>query len=169
MAYRIHLKLRALRLYVSPPLLFSKILFQSYIYLQFKPPWLYMENLIIDCYKNDTMTQLLAECLFVACCVYRLWPFLLTARCSLGTVLIGMKPEVHCTFVASVVPLLIGIVKKVWPISHFLDRVNGQPTWLLMLTTLCPSRASEWNLAYCQGRPHSNHRPDTKLVAKSLL
>ena len=52
------------------------------------------------------------EHLFVVCCVYRLWLFSLTASCSLGTVLIGMKPEVYCTSVASVVSLFIGAQKK---------------------------------------------------------
>ena len=113
-----------------------------------------MEYLIIEhvnCYKNSSMTQLFAERLFVACCVYRLWPFWLTARCSLGTVLIGMK--VHCTSVASVVSLFIGVEKKTWPISHFHDRVDRQPTWLLMLTMLRSLRASEQNLAYCYHLP----------------
>ena len=83
------------------------------------------------------------------------------------TVLIAMKPEVHCTSIASVVSLFIGVGKKNWPISHFRDRVDRQPSWLLTLTTLRPSRASEQNLTYYQGMPHSNRRPDTKLVAKS--
>ena len=51
-----------------------------------------------------TRHLLFVECLFVACCVYHHWLFSLTTRCSLGTV-IGMKPEVHCTSVASVVSL----------------------------------------------------------------
>ena len=75
--------------------------------------------------------------------MYRLWLFSLTARCSPGTVLIGMKPEVHCTSVASVVSLFIGVGKKTWLISHFRDRVDRQPSWLLTITTLRPSRASE--------------------------
>ena len=55
----------------------------------------------------STRQLLFAECLFVACCVYRLWLFSLTARCSLGTVLTGMKPEVRYTSVASVVSLFV--------------------------------------------------------------
>ena len=53
-----------------------------------------------------------------------------------------MKPEVRCTSVASVVYLFIDIEKKTLPISHFHDRVEQQPTWLLTFT------ASEQNLAY---------------------
>ena len=48
----------------------------------------------------------------LVCCllyVYRLKLFSLTARRSLRTVLISMKPEVHCTSVASTVSLFIGI------------------------------------------------------------
>ena len=55
------------------------------------------------------------------CVQYRLWLFSLTVRCSPGTVLIAMKPEVHCTSVASVVSVFIGIGKKTWPISHLCD------------------------------------------------
>ena len=48
----------------------------------------------------------------VTCCVYHLWLIMFTANLSLGTVLIGMKLEVCCTSVASVVSLFIGIKKK---------------------------------------------------------
>ena len=51
-----------------------------------------------------------------------------------------MKPVACCTSVASIVSLFLGVEKKTWPISHFCDRVNGQPTWLLTLTMLRPSR-----------------------------
>ena len=67
---------------------------------------------------------LFSERSFVACCVYRLGLLSPTARCSLGTVLTDMKPEVHCTFVASAVSLFIGIEKKMRPISRFCDRVD---------------------------------------------
>ena len=62
----------------------------------------------------------------ICCLLYVLFlAFLVvTARCSLGTVLTGMKPEVRCTTVASVVSLFVGVEKKTWPISHFRDRVN---------------------------------------------
>ena len=39
-----------------------------------------------------------------------------------------MKPEVHCTSVASVVFVFIGVGKKTWPISHLRDRVDRQPS-----------------------------------------
>ena len=84
----------------------------------------------------STRQLLFAKCLFVACCVYRLWLFSLTARCSLGTVLTGMKPEVRYTSVASVVSLFVGVEKKMWPISHICDRVDRRRTWLPTLTTL---------------------------------
>ena len=57
--------------------------------------------------------------LSVTCFVYRLWLFSLTVRCSLRTVLTGMKPEVRCTSVASIVSLFVDVGKKTWPISHF--------------------------------------------------
>ena len=63
-----------------------------------------------------------------------------TARCSLGTVLTGMKPEVRCTSVASVVSLFVDVKKKMWPISYFCNWVNWQPTWLLMLLHSTPGR-----------------------------
>ena len=40
------------------------------------------------------------------------------------SVLIGMKLEVRCTSVASVVSLFIGVVKKTWPVSHFRNQVD---------------------------------------------
>ena len=49
------------------------------------------------------------EHFFVACCVYRPWLFSLTERYSPETVLIAMKPEVHCTSVASTVSFFIGV------------------------------------------------------------
>ena len=81
-----------------------------------------------------------AERLFVACRVYHFWLFSLTVRCSLGTVLIGMKPEVRCTSVASVVSLFIGVEKKTWPISHFRNRVDRQPTGFSRLLHSAPQR-----------------------------
>ena len=45
--------------------------------------------------------------------------------------LIGMKPEIHWTSLASVVSLFIGVENKTWPISHFCDWVDRQWTWLL--------------------------------------
>ena len=78
----------------------------------------------------------------VACCVYRLWLFSLTVRRSYGTVLIGIKLEVRCTSVASLVSLFIGFEKKTSPVSHFRDRVDRQPTQLLTFSVLCPLRAS---------------------------
>ena len=48
------------------------------------------------------------------------------------------KPEVRCTSVTSV-SLFVG-VENTWPISHFCNRVDKQPTWLL---TLRPLKASE--------------------------
>ena len=60
----------------------------------------------------------------IACCVYRFWLFSLTVRRSYGTVLIGIKLEVRCTSVASLVSLFIGVEKKTWPVSHFRDRVD---------------------------------------------
>ena len=74
----------------------------------------------------------------VACCVYRFWLFSLTVRRSYGTVLIGIKLEVRCTSVASLVSLFIGIEKKTWPVSHFRDRVDRQPTRLLTLSASAP-------------------------------
>ena len=69
--------------------------------------------------------------------------FLVDSETQLRTVLIAMMPEVHCTSVTSVVSLFIGGGKKTWPISHFCDRVDRQPSWLLTFTTLRPSKASE--------------------------
>ena len=67
-----------------------------------------------------------AFCRALVCCLLCVSPltFSLTATCSLGTVLTGMKPEVLCTSVASIVSLFIGVEKKTWPISHFCDRVD---------------------------------------------
>ena len=73
-------------------------------------------------------------------CLYRLWLFSLTARCSLGTVLIGLKPQVRCTAVASVVSVFIGVEKETWPISHFCDRVDRHASHAYYAA---PSRASE--------------------------
>ena len=64
--------------------------------------------------------------LLLAVCT-RFWLFLLTVRRSYGTVLIGMKLEVRCTSVASLVSLFIGIEKKTWPVNHFRDRIDRQP------------------------------------------
>ena len=57
--------------------------------------------------------------------------------------MIAMRPEVHCISVASVVSVFIDVGKKTWPMNHFRDRVDRQPSWFLTLTTLRPSRASE--------------------------
>ena len=65
-----------------------------------------------------------AHLLLAVCAVLSLAFLVVTARCSLRTVLTGMKPEVRCTTVASVVSLFVGVEKKTWPISHFCDRVN---------------------------------------------
>ena len=53
-----------------------------------------------------------------------------------------MKPKRCCTSVVSAVPLLTGVKKKVWLISHFLNRGDRQPPGLLSLTMLHPLRAS---------------------------
>ena len=68
----------------------------------------------------------------------------LTARCNSRTALIYMKTKGRCTFVASVASLLSGAEKKTWRISHFRDRADRQPSWLLAFraTTLRPLRAS---------------------------
>ena len=57
----------------------------------------------------------------IVCCVYRLWLFSLIARHRLGTVFIGMKPEVSFTSVASLVSLSIGVEKKTWPVQQIAD------------------------------------------------
>ena len=75
---------------------------------------------------------------YCAYCVYHVWLFSLTVRHSYGTVLVGIKLEVCCTSVASLVSLFIGVEKKTWPVSHFCDRVDRQLTWLLMLSAPAP-------------------------------
>ena len=58
----------------------------------------------------------------------------------------GMKREVHCTSLASVVSLFIEVENKTWPISHFRNWVDWQLRWLLTLTMIRPSRTFERNL-----------------------
>ena len=53
-----------------------------------------------------------------------------------------MKPKSRCTCVVSAVPLLIGVEKKTWLMSCFLDRGDRQPPGLLSLTMLHPLSAS---------------------------
>ena len=60
----------------------------------------------------------------------------------------GMKHEVRCTSVASVVSLFVGVEKKTWPVSHFCDRLDRRLTWFLTLATHGPSKAFERNLTY---------------------
>ena len=79
-------------------------------------------------------------------CVEHLWLFTLTATHNPRAAL--MKPKVRCTFVGSVVSLIIGIEKKAWLISHFHDQADRRPSWLLAFTTLRPLRASRPNPTY---------------------
>ena len=53
------------------------------------------------------------------------------------------------TFVVSLVSLFIGVKKKTWPVSHFCDRVDRQPTWIPTFTTLCPLRVSSQTTRGC--------------------
>ena len=54
----------------------------------------------------------------------------------------------HLGSVIALLSLFVGVEKKTWPISHFFDQIDRRPTWLLMLTTLRPLKASERNLTY---------------------
>ena len=53
------------------------------------------------------------------------------------------SPKRHCTSIVSVVFLLVGIEKKTWLISFFLDHGDRQLPWLLSLTMLRFLRDSE--------------------------
>ena len=55
---------------------------------------------------------------------------------SSRSVYVFMKPKRHCTSVVSAVTLLIGVEKKTWLKSHFLDRRDWQLPRLLSLTML---------------------------------
>ena len=56
---------------------------------------------------------------------------------SLRSVYIFIKPKGRCTSVVSTVHLLIGVEKKTWLISHFLDRRDRQPPGQLLLGKIC--------------------------------
>ena len=53
-----------------------------------------------------------------------------------------MKLKGHCTFVVSVVLVLIGVEKKTWWIGRFYDPVIDDNPRLLTLIALHPLRAS---------------------------
>ena len=59
-----------------------------------------------------------------------------------------MKPEVHCTSVASVVSIFVGSEKKTWPISHFHDSSRSTTVMAFHAYYAPPLEGSERNLTY---------------------
>ena len=78
-----------------------------------------------------------------ACCVYRLWLWSLINQGWVEICLdIYEAQESLYLCIVSAVLLLIGVEKKTWLISRFLDQGDRQPPGLLSLTMLHPLRAS---------------------------
>ena len=66
--------------------------------------------------------------LHVVCTGYRLWLFLLIARCSSKSVLIFKKLMGRSTFLVSVIFLFGGVAKKSWPEVIFtIQAINNDP------------------------------------------